>query len=136
MSYLVLASAFSIFRLYASFMLMVYYIRLYVYHYTKTLKIMFPSCNRLELPMRASQGDRYVYVVRNTCQMTPEVANVCLEMYISEYEEDHRILSKHRNIANSLRCPIIIDLYHQHEGTEVMLWYKTYTISHDERLPK
>lgn len=76
-------------------------------------------------------ADKYVYIVRNTCQFTPEVSNICLEMYISDYEEDHCIMSNHKKIANNLGCPIIIDVYHQHNGTAVMLWYKTYTITKD-----
>jgi hypothetical protein len=77
------------------------------------------------------QSTRYVYVTRNTCQLTPEVSNICLEMYISEHEEDSSIISKQRRIATNLGCPIIIDVYYQYDGGEVMLWYKTYTVTSD-----
>lgn len=74
------------------------------------------------------QATRYVYVVRSTCQLIPEVSNICLEMYISEHDDDKSILTKQRRIATNLGCTIIIDVYYQYDGTEVMLWYKTYTV--------
>ncbi len=75
---------------------------------------------------------KYVYVVRNTCHLTPDVSNICLEMYVSYDEEDTEIMNKQRRIANNLQCPIIIDIYQEYDNTKIMLWYKSYTISHDQ----
>lgn len=72
---------------------------------------------------------KYVYVVRNTCQLIPEVSSICLEMYISDTDEDNNILSKQQRIANNLQTTVLLDVYYQYAHDSVMLWYKTYTIN-------
>jgi hypothetical protein len=72
---------------------------------------------------------RYVYVVRNTCSLTPDVSNICLEMYISYDDYDESILSQQRRVAENLKVPIYVDVYHEHTDEKTMLLYTTYTFN-------
>lgn len=72
---------------------------------------------------------KYVYVVRNTCSLSPDVSNICLEMYISYDDYDENILSKHRRVAEHLKVPIYVDVYQEHTDKQTMLLYTTYTFN-------
>lgn len=72
-------------------------------------------------------GRRFVYVVRNTCQLTPDVSNICLEMYVSCDDCDETILSKQRRVAENLKTLVKVDVYQEHTDNVTMLWYTTYT---------
>lgn len=74
-------------------------------------------------------GRRYVYVVRNTCSLTPDVSNICLEMYVSYNDYDNNILSKQRRVAENLKIPIYVDVYQEHTDQQTMLLYTTYTFN-------
>lgn len=75
---------------------------------------------------------KYIYVVRNTCSLTPNVSNICLEMYISYDDDDEKILSKQRRIAEHLKIPIYVDVYQEHTDKKTMLLYTTYTFNSTE----
>lgn len=75
-------------------------------------------------------GRRYIYVVRNTCQLTPDVSNICLEMYVSCDDNDQHILEKQRRVSACLNTPIYVDVYQEHTDNTTMLLYTTYTFNH------
>ena len=74
-------------------------------------------------------GRKYVYVVRNTCSLSPDVSNICLEMYTSYDDYDENILSKQRRVAEHLKTPIYVDVYQEHTDKKTMLLYTTYTFN-------
>jgi hypothetical protein len=74
-------------------------------------------------------GRRYIYVVRNNCYLTPDIHNLCLEMYISHSDHDENILSKHKRIALHLNIPVYIDVYQEHTDNQVMLLHTTYSFN-------
>ncbi len=74
-------------------------------------------------------GRKYIYVVRNTCSLTPDVSNICLEMYTSHDEYDEYILSKQKRVAENLNTTIYVDVYQEHIDHRTMLLYTTYTFN-------
>lgn len=77
-------------------------------------------------------GRKYIYVVRNTCSLTPDVSNICLEMYTSYDEYDEYILSKQKRVAENLNITVNIDVYQEHIDHRTMLLYTTYTFNSKE----
>jgi hypothetical protein len=77
-------------------------------------------------------GRAYIYVVRNTCSLTPDVSNICLEMYTSCRDYDEYILSKQKRIAKNLNITIYVDVYQEHTDNRTMLLHTTYTFNPNE----
>jgi hypothetical protein len=76
-------------------------------------------------------GRRYIYIVRDTCQLTPDVSKICLEMYVSCEEYDEIILSKQKRISENLNIPISVDVYQEHTDNTTMLLLTTYSFNVD-----
>ena len=72
-------------------------------------------------------GRHYIYVVRNTCSLTPDVSSICLERYTSTCDYDEHILSRQRRVAKNLNVTIYVDVYQEHTDHRTMLLHTTYT---------